>query len=488
MRSMISIRKIVLQSFAVLIFFIIIAGVIMMSYVFEAYEEKQSADLNIHAETLSKVLSLQIELKQSVLKELIKDKSLTSNIESLDKTDITNKTTYVRKLFSDTVGLAFFNDKGMILGDPKKQKVLFLCQQDMKKHISKLSEFQSPPIHRPPEKPPHFDLISPFTSNSSQYHLLVSFNLNILDNVLENFGEQNYYYQIVGDENSTITEKGKAGKLLYTQVVIPNTQWLLKVEAPASGFLDILKYPKRYFVFVFLFLFISALIISKIVNKYIRVELEGLYSIISRIEQNNEITTYSVKLSDFDKLQKNILNQARELQKSRQELAQLTNLDPLTSINNRRSMDLDLIKYKALVENGSAICLAMIDLNNFKLVNDKLGHQVGDSLLIDFARTLKKSIRDSDGLYRLGGDEFLVALINCNLEQSQIWKNQLLKEIPTLLSTNKAINQLERPVGVSVGIIKCGNETVEQMLERADKAMYSDKQAQRLANNLQVCS
>ena len=187
-------------------------------------------------------------------------------------------------------------------------------------------------------------------------------------------------------------------------------------------------------------------------------------------------------------MQKTILNQARELQKSRQELAQLTNLDPLTSINNRRSMDLDLIKYKALVENGSAICLAMIDLNNFKLVNDKLGHQVGDSLLIDFARTLKKSIRDSDGLYRLGGDEFLVALINCNLEQSQIWKNQLLKEIPTLLSTNKAINQLERPVGVSVGIIKCGNETVEQMLERADKAMYSDKQAQRLANNLQVCS
>jgi len=68
MLSMISTRKIVLQSFAVLIFFIIIAGLIMMSYVFDAYEEKQNAYLNIHALTLSKVLSLQIELKQSVLK------------------------------------------------------------------------------------------------------------------------------------------------------------------------------------------------------------------------------------------------------------------------------------------------------------------------------------------------------------------------------------------------------------------------------------
>lgn len=488
MHLMISIRKILLISFAVLIFSIIFASLIMMSYVFDSFKEKQNSDLNLHAATLSKVIYLQIELKQSVLKELLKDKSLTSNIENFGQTEITNKTTYVRKLFTDTVGLAFFDNNGMILGDSKKQKVLLLCQQDMKKHINKVSKFQSPPIHRPPKKSPHFDLSSSFTSNSSQYYLLVSFNLNILQNILEKFGEQNYYYQIVNENNNVIVKKGKEGKLLHTQVIIPNTQWRLKVEAPSSVFLDTLKYPKRYFLFIFLLLFISALIISKIASKYIRRELESLHSIITSIEQNNEIKNYSVKLSDFDELQNDILNQARELQRSRKELAQLSTLDPLTSINNRRSMDLDLKKYNNLVARGSCICLAMIDLNNFKLVNDKLGHQVGDSLLIDIAKILKESIRDSDGLYRIGGDEFLVALMNSNLEQSQVWKNHLLQKILMLVEKNQKITQLEYPIGVSVGIIKCENEAIEKALERADKAMYLDKQEQNIKNNFKACS
>jgi sensor histidine kinase regulating citrate/malate metabolism len=105
---MISIRKIVLISFAVLMFVIIVAGLIMMSYVFDAFEEKQNADLNIHATTVAKVISLQIELKQSVLKKLLKDKNLINHIEGFSQAEITNKTTYVRKLFPDTVGLAFF--------------------------------------------------------------------------------------------------------------------------------------------------------------------------------------------------------------------------------------------------------------------------------------------------------------------------------------------------------------------------------------------
>lgn len=485
---MISIRKIVLTSFAVLMFLIIFAGLIMMSYVFDAFEEKQNFDLNIHATTLAKVISLQIELKQSILKELLKDKNLTSNIETLTQSEITNKTTYVRKLFPDTVGLAFFDDKGVILGNPTKQNVLLLCQQDMKNHVNKVSEFQSPPIHRPAKRTPHFDLSSSFTSDSSQYYLLVSFSINILENILGKFGEQNYHYQIVDENNNAIAEKGTQGKLLSTQVIIPSTQWQLKVEAPASGLLDILKYPKRYFIFVFLLLLFSAFIIAKIVRKYIRREFRALHEIINSIEQTNEIKSAPVKLSDFGKLQNDIYKQAKELQRSRKELAQLSHLDPLTSMNNRRSMDLDLKKYKNLVERGSAICLAMIDLNNFKLVNDNLGHQVGDTLLIDIANILKESVRDSDGLYRIGGDEFLVALVNSNLEQSQIWKDHLLQKIRILVLKNQEISQLESPVGVSVGIIKCKNEAIEKTLERADKAMYQDKQEQKIKNSLKVCS
>jgi diguanylate cyclase (GGDEF)-like protein len=476
---MISIRKIVLISFAVLMFVIIVAGLIMMSYVFDAFEEKQNADLNIHATTVAKVISLQIELKQSVLKKLLKDKNLINHIEGFSQAEITNKTTYVRKLFPDTVGLAFFDNKGVILGNPKTQNVLLLCQQDMKKHVNKVSEFQSPPIHRPAKRTAHFDLSSTFTSNSSQYYLLVSFRLNILENILEKFGEQNYYYQIVGENNNSITEKGYKGQSLNTQVTIPSTQWQLKVEAPTSGLLDILKYPKRYFVFVFVLLFFSALVITKIVRKYIRREFKTLHGIINSIEQTNEIKTVPVKLSDFGKLQNDIYNQAKELQRSRKELAQLSHLDPLTSMNNRRSMDLDLKKYKNLVERGSSICLAMIDLNNFKLVNDKLGHQIGDTLLIDIANILKESVRNSDGLYRIGGDEFLVALVNSDLEQSQIWKKHLLQKIRMLVVSNQKISQLEYPVGVSVGIIKCENEAIEKTLERADEAMYQDKQEQK---------
>jgi len=90
-------------------------------------------------------------------------------------------------------------------------------------------------------------------------------------------------------------------------------------------------------------------------------------------------------------------------------LSHLASTDPLTGVPNRRMLELDLRRYGKLSKRyKNPLSLIMLDLDNFKVINDTYGHQIGDEVLKEIARLIKKNIRDTDTIYRYGGEEFAI--------------------------------------------------------------------------------
>lgn len=150
----------------------------------------------------------------------------------------------------------------------------------------------------------------------------------------------------------------------------------------------------------------------------------------------------------------------------------LANNDPLTGIGNRRSFQTDLGKVLDLECEGAIV---FIDVDRFKQINDLYGHTIGDQALIQIADSLRKSVRSSDSISRLAGDEFTIVLPDMHREQlpdflaklSGLLNGQLL--IPTEGRT------IEYNVSVGAALIPEHGATEQELIVHADMAMYQAK-------------
>jgi diguanylate cyclase (GGDEF)-like protein len=162
------------------------------------------------------------------------------------------------------------------------------------------------------------------------------------------------------------------------------------------------------------------------------------------------------------------------------ELEAKADVDVLLDILNRRSFERELRRSAAYVRRyGTAAALIYLDLDYFKPVNDRYGHAVGDSMLQAVAKTLQRSVRESDVLARLGGDEFGVLLWNVSEIQAAAKARELESAVAgtVVMHGDAALS-----VGVSSGfaVLGPGDEPAD-VISRADLAMYVRKRAGRAA-------
>jgi len=159
-----------------------------------------------------------------------------------------------------------------------------------------------------------------------------------------------------------------------------------------------------------------------------------------------------------------------ELHSRAETFERLAILDPLTGLFNRRFAYEHLPREIARAErNSQPLIVLMIDLDDFKVVNDTYGHAAGDAALEAFARHIKRAIRSADLPVRMGGDEFMVALPDCSPAQL----DGPLKRIYGCTLEYEG-NSIE--VKFSVGIAQHQRgDSVAQLLERADASMYEMK-------------
>ena len=197
-----------------------------------------------------------------------------------------------------------------------------------------------------------------------------------------------------------------------------------------------------------------------------------LFNAVPRDFQDEEISFLNTMLEQIgDILNKNLM------------LSELENeayLDPITGLANHRFFVTEA--RKELMAQKDPITLFMIDVDNFKLFNDRYGHQVGDSILKGIGQVLKNSTRTSDIVARYGGDEFIILMVDCHADRAADIITRIEQHVPEI-----PIPQDEQPepplqVNLSIGKITTDTENplmLDEMILKADMDMYRIKKDHR---------
>ncbi len=200
---------------------------------------------------------------------------------------------------------------------------------------------------------------------------------------------------------------------------------------------------------------------------------DALFGLIVLVVIFNVYTIYQQVLI------KRLRRQLAEKQGHSEILRNLAMVDPLTGLYNRRFAMQRLASEVARSERrGHPLTVLTLDLNDFKQINDMHGHPAGDQVLQEFATHLNRVIRGSDLAVRLGGDEFLVLLPECTLEQLQL-------VLGRLGSLEVDWQGLRLPVTFSAGWKQYQmGDRPEELLARADQALYARKRAGKVGRIL----
>ncbi|WLG56728.1 GGDEF domain-containing protein [Pseudomonas extremorientalis] len=163
---------------------------------------------------------------------------------------------------------------------------------------------------------------------------------------------------------------------------------------------------------------------------------------------------------------------ASELQKTKNALNSLSITDSLTGLLNRRQLDKTLLQFTKGSTHCSSSLLVLMDIDNFKKINDNYGHDIGDKVLCLFSNTLKNSLRPTDLIARFGGDEFCIIM-------SDTTQNHAIKIITRIQNTFKTQSYeiLNEALSISAGIANWDDdlESADQWFLRADKLLYKAK-------------
>ncbi|MDY0287291.1 MAG: sensor domain-containing diguanylate cyclase [Sphaerochaeta sp.] len=247
-------------------------------------------------------------------------------------------------------------------------------------------------------------------------------------NIRTSIGIDKIAASILGAKTETLDThyEGESGNILLTSRYIPNIKWYIIVEQEERISLQIVRMMLLRTILIGLAASILAILIS------IRV-----------------VSKYNLKLETSSRL------------------------DHLTQVSNRGELDQRLLAELALCRRtGDTFSLLMIDVDNFKNINDTLGHIAGDETLIKFARLVNASLRPTDSFGRWGGDEFLVILPKSSGPEALSVANQLRSQV----ARSEEFSPMRFTLSIGVAHLTA-LDTMESLLSRTDKALYKAKEA-----------
>ena len=198
----------------------------------------------------------------------------------------------------------------------------------------------------------------------------------------------------------------------------------------------------------------------------LKFENQRLSDELEKVRKELEAAQRTIKIKEVEL--KAVLAQAEEV----------SHVDELTCLPNRRQVIKTLQNEVIRAERyKTLLSISMIDIDNFKNINDSYGHTVGDQVLFQLANILQESVRDPDTVGRYGGEEFLVVLPNTRLKAAAEQAARLCKRI-----REEEINvgeTIHLTISIGVAEYRHGQEKWQKFLSRADLALYDAKNAGR---------
>lgn len=150
--------------------------------------------------------------------------------------------------------------------------------------------------------------------------------------------------------------------------------------------------------------------------------------------------------------------------------------DPLTHVLNRRALEVLVgSAIEVSLETGRPLSAIAVDLDDFKLINDSLGHSMGDTVLVETVRSMEGELRGTDSIARVGGDEFVIVLPNCPLTNAEEIAGRLRSALEALHF--EAGESLQVRASFGVATLAAGMSSWESLIAECDRALYTAKSA-----------
>jgi diguanylate cyclase (GGDEF)-like protein len=210
--------------------------------------------------------------------------------------------------------------------------------------------------------------------------------------------------------------------------------------------------------------------------------LEDITEIRSSIEKSTaELKSSIQRMSDEGKAAvEQLCKQVSGYEAKLEAAEELASRDALTKVRSRIYVEGQIERRIAM---QTPFCLAVVDIDGFKKINDEFGHVVGDEALKQFANELKSACRSTDIVGRWGGDEFLI-LFDCGLPDARAQTDRVTKWVCGGYTVSSPSGQKKLELSASIGLAECTpDEQIKELLARADAAMYAHKGASRVGKH-----
>jgi len=169
-----------------------------------------------------------------------------------------------------------------------------------------------------------------------------------------------------------------------------------------------------------------------------------------------------------------------ELFQLKEEFKKLATIDPLTDLYNRRYFTEQANKeYQRAHRYNLSLPLISIDIDHFKKINDNFGHPAGDKVLVEVAKELKKSLRQTDVLARIGGEEFSILLPETSIEDALVFAERIRVAQSQLRISGEWQGEIQLSVSIGISSYQVNDLNFDALFSRADKALYQAKNSGR---------
>ena len=456
---------------------------------FRSLEQQQDAEARDSVHNAAIAVRNQIRFYQGILQLISSNPQVVNLLEFGEASEIARWSITVGRLLPGTLGTALASPDGVVFGDPLALRVGPACQADLR-HFSAGQPLSYPLLHTDVSGLEHFDLLTSIetTEGGIAGTLFVSFRLDILERLLRNMGAEGDEFQIIGtgDNRRSINNGLSTDKEMQTfRVRIPDTSWELELKRPS------VERSTALFELAVADAVILVLVAGLIIF-LVRSTLNGFTTDMSRVhtalkqvlEGHYEPSSEPTALKETQELLPSIEQLAVKIQHQRNQLRHQSLSDPLTGVFNRRYFDLMLGHLHEQSRRLKPAILVVIDLNDFKHINDEFGHGWGDRMLQETAEYLRGRVRATDIVARLGGDEFALILNHMDRDRLEEWLTALIHDHDHKLLEQEPgqVRSCQFSIGAAE-IDAAVYRSVSEVYNAADQAMYAVKERRRIRHS-----
>jgi diguanylate cyclase (GGDEF)-like protein len=390
-----------------------------------------------------------------------------------------------RKLFPGSVGFGLINEEGDYLGDTNMLRIGPACQLDAS-HFMHGRLYHKLPVHDDNPELAHFDILQYVRNDEGKSVgvLLMSFRLSVLQEVLNRYVEEGLQYRLKNADGKLLADTGNVSYPYRFSIPVPATDWLLEVAADDQ----LGEGGKNLVVVSIVSLVIVLLLFGFGVGPYIKRQLQSDVNAVRALmkyenlgDAESKPPEQDIRLVEFSGLLEDIGYLAKDISHAHSKLETQANMDELTGVMNRRAFEKSRERLYQLA-TGQVLILVLLDIDYFKQINDTFGHAAGDYALRSLGSILKASVRSTDEIFRLGGDELLVVFTSDNRANLQQWYDalsaRLSAEMTRLEGTNDDGTAFTLSAGATV-VDTASDSTFSVAMVRADTALYEAKDSGR---------